>query len=407
VIESLLSLCTLVSLGSHTVQGEAVLSRQEARPNVVVPPAAAAPLLAVPTAPSCFGPLTSVPLPENLVWPSDIRWTADQEVLISGIRTGILRLRIDLPSTPPTTEYPVGPPRTAASAPWSLAVSNSHLAIAPTHTTVGWKARKPGAGLTEDYFESIQDLDVRGDRLVLLGLRKTPDGKGYDEGGGYLWLGPLDRPNLAGLRPLAFSSDGTPARRMDACGPVGVGAVRFLADGSLVAVPLAEPGVLLFNAEGRLVRTWANSEFGLDEGCDVTEEMLYRLSLEVDLRMQWINQRRTIEDILPLGGDRFGLLVREHEKGATRWRLEVADSQGRRSSHPLALEDAGVWEYLRADVRAGRLALLQATRRQWNQKTPARPPRLFLAGLQGACAAAEEAPKSNVVAPVPEQEKKR
>lgn len=331
---------------------------------------------------SCFGPLSSVPLPEALGWARDVRFVGEQEVLLSAYGFGLVRLRLDRPSEPPKTELPQGLPRTAAGAIGAIGVSDRYIVLGSPIFSVGWMAKGSAGPLKEEYFEFTQDVDVYDDRLAILGMRKTKDGRGYEQGGAYLWLGRLGDSKLEELRPIAFSTDGLPGKRMDACSPVGVGALRFLEEGSLVAVPLAEPGVFLFRADGRLTRTWRNEEFGLAEGCDVTEEMLYRLSLDPRQQMQWINSRRVVDDILPLGADRWGLIVRRHEGGVTRWRMEIANSQGPVESCEIGLEVASPWVELRAAARGSRVALLRHTRRhQFGVKEPIVPPQLLLGDI--------------------------
>lgn len=340
-------------------------------------PAASGPAKSAPE--PCFGPLTSVPLPESLAWARDIRFLGDQEVLISAYGAGLVRLRLDRPGEAPKIEIPQGPPHTAAGSAGSIGASEQYLAIGGSHFAVGWQARKAGGSWIEDYFEFTQDIDVQGERIALLGLRRGDDRRAYDQDGAYLWLGSLAAPNLESLRPLAFSSDRGSARRMDACGPVGVGAVRFLEDSSIVAIPLAEPGVALFRPDGRLTRTWSNEEFGLDEGCDVTEEMLHRLSMDPQQQRKWINDRRVVEDILPLSGSAFAILVRHHGAGTTRWRMEFANAEGRLGTCELPLTVESPWVELRADYRGGRVVLLQGFRRHgWNVKVPQMPPRLLV-----------------------------
>jgi hypothetical protein len=343
---------------------------------------AASPVPAKTELPSCFGPLTSVPLPENLGWARDIRFIGDQEVLVSAYGAGLVRLRLDRPGDVPRVEFPPGAPHTAAGSGWSFGLSEDFLAIAATHFAVGWKPRTPAGTWVEDYFESTADIDVQGNRVVLLGLRKTDDGRRYDQEGAYLWLGNLTEPNLDRLRPLAFSSDGSRASGMDACGPVGVGAVRFLADGSFVAIPLAEPGVALFGPDGRLATTWKNEEFGLDGTCHMTEEMLHRVSMSPKEQMRWINERRVVDEILPLPNGHFAVLVRSHEAGTTQWQFVFASSEGSLGKCDLPFTIDSPWVELNADIRGSRVVFVQSTRRHdLGVKAPQVTPRLLMGDL--------------------------
>ncbi len=344
--------------------------------------------------PSCFGELTEVPLPESLDWANDVRWLGEQEVAISAYKAGVVRLRLDHPGEPPGTEVAQGEKRTATGSPWSLGSSEKFLVVGSWMFAVGWKARGASDLESEDYFEFIWDLDVRGDRLLVLGMRKTEDGTGYEEEGAFVWLGSLGEPNLKSMRPLAFSTHGGRGRAMGGCGLVGTGAARFLDDGSFVVAPVAAPGVLLFRADGRLARTWQSEEFGFDSGCEVNEEYSRRLGIDLALRMEWINQRSVVDDILPLGGDRFGLLVRRHEAGMTRWQMEIADSHGRIGACKVPIAVNNRWAHLRADSRGERAVLLRFARtEQRYPPQPAIPPRLIVAPIKGTAYAKPNTPQ--------------
>ncbi len=335
--------------------------------------------------PSCFGELTEVPLPENLEWARDVRWLGEQEVAIGAPRWGVLRLHLDRPGAPLITEIADGGWRSASSSPWSVGSSQKYLVVGAPMFAVGWKAIGVSGLTGDDYFEFISDLDVRGDRLLVLGMRKSEDGGHWAEEGAFVWLGSMAGTSLAGTSPLAFSADGSRARPMDGCGPLSIGAVRFLENGSFVVVPVAEPGVLLFRPNGRLARTWQGKDFGLNEGCELTEEHFYRLGIDLDLRMEWINRRTIVDDILPLVGDRFGLLVRRHTNGITQWRMEIADTSGSVGACEVPLTVANRWVHLRADRRGERVVLLQIAR--VNQLQPPRlaaAARLFVTPITGA-----------------------
>ncbi len=332
--------------------------------------------------PSCFGELTEVPLPKSLEWANDVCWMGEQEVAISAYKTGVVRLRLEQPGGSPITEIANGGRRTAAGSPWSLAVSDKYLAVGATMFAVGWKLRGETNLAGEDYFEFIPDIDLQGDHLLVLGLRKTEDGTAYEEDGAFVWLGTLAGSNLKVVRPLAFSPDGASAQAMNNCGGLFVGAVRFLENGSFVVVPIAEPGILLFRPNGRLARTWKSEELGVDGGCNLSKEQARRSGLDLELRMNWIDQRKVVDDILPLGGDRFGLLVRRREAGMTRWRMEIADTSGKLGTCEVPLAATSRWVNLRADRRGGRVVLLQLTRLSQVQDTePVVPPRLLIAPI--------------------------
>ncbi len=346
--------------------------------------------------PACFGELREVPL--DLVWASDVRWLDEREVAIAAHTVGVARLRLDRPKEPQSPEVADGGRRSAAGSPWSLAVSEKFLAVGSTMFALGWKKREAAGLQGEDYFEFIWDLDVHDNNLVVLGIRKTEDGKSYEEEGAFIWHALLGNSSLQELRPLAFSTDGDQARQIGSCAPLGVGAARFLDDGSFVVVPTTEPGVYLFRPDGRLARTWPSEEFGLDGGCKLTEEQDHRIGVDLEFRMHWINHRAVVDDILPLGEDRFGLLVRRHEEGTTRWRMVIADKHGQVGACKIALAVDNRWVHLHADRHGGRVVLLQLARfnpglEPQQPMRPAIPPRLYIAPLTAdALASPSETP---------------
>jgi hypothetical protein len=315
--------------------------------------------------PPCFGQLSEHPLPEILEWARDVRWAADDRVYVSSVATGIFLLTPDGPPPPaaePELELAAGPRGSGAFwGPNEMAVSESHLAAAAIAFAVGWKRRGKGEMEAQEYFESAFDLDLRGEILLVLGLRKDDTGKEYEANGAYAWLGLLGSTGLENLRPLAFSSDGGRARAMDGCHPMSVGAVRFLEDGSFVVVPVSEPGVFLYRADGTLERSWQSEELGLDGGCGLSEEQVYQFSVEVEPRGAWINARRIAEDALALGGRRFGLIIRERVDGTTRWTMRIVAPEGPKELCDVGLTHSSPWVRLRADRRRDRVALLRVT----------------------------------------------
>jgi len=346
-----------------------------------------------PTLPSCFGELTEHPLPEGLGWARDIRWLGKQEVAISALRRGVVRLRLDRSGKSPFTEMTDGGRRSASGSPWSLATSERYMVVGASMFAVGWKTREATDLEKEDYFEFTWDLDLHKDRLLVLGVRKNAEGTGYEEEGAYVWLGALGESNLDTMRPLVFSAGGGHGHVMGGCETLFIGAARFLEDGSFVVVPITEPGVFHFRANGRLARTWKSEEFGLDGGCGLSKEHIRRIGIDLDLRMDWINRRRIVDDILPLGGDRFGLLVRRHRKGITHWQMEIVSAQGRLGACEIPLAVPNRWVHLRADRRGERVALLQIVRFDSLQsKGPIIPPHLLVAPLTGALADGPSSP---------------
>ncbi|HEX9733598.1 MAG TPA: hypothetical protein VGG06_16620 [Thermoanaerobaculia bacterium] len=321
------------------------------------------PAAGVPSLPPCFEGLSEHPLPESLERATDVRWAGESEVFVVSTRTGVFRLSLDQPDAAPKLELAAGERRSASWAPFALAVSDSHFAVSALAFAVGWRRRGYEEGLeAQEYFESVPDLDLWREKILVLGMRKNDKGGGYESNGAYVWLGSMGSSGLADLRPLAFSSDGSQARAMDGCAPFKIGAVRFLTDGSFVVAPVCEPGVFLFRSDGVLEHTWQSEELGFDGGCDLSEEQVYQLSVDIESRGEWINARRIVDDVLPLEGRRFGLIIRERVDGSTRWTMEVVSPESRIDRCDVGLSKTSPWVHLRADRRAGRISLLRITR---------------------------------------------
>lgn len=70
-------------------------------------------------------------------------------------------------------------------------------------------------------------------------------------------------------------------------------------------VPGVQPGIHLYNAEGNLIRTWDSELVGLDTDCStLSPEQIRRYATGWLPRVAWLNQRRTLDEILPLSDGR-------------------------------------------------------------------------------------------------------
>ncbi len=236
-----------------------------------------------------------------------------------------------------------------------LAASSEYLVTAAPAFQVAWR-RLGQSGVLSEAFEFVQGIDVRGDRLAVVGVR-ADEQRRFAPDGAIGWLGSLDR-RLSDLRPIAFSSTGPGARAMVNCGSFGLGAARFLADGSLLVIPGVQPGAELFDGGGRPVRAWDTAVLGIDTDCaTLTAQQTARLAADYPQRLAWLNQRRTVDAILPLGED-AGVVVRSAGKDATHWELKILHRDGSWTASRVPLAGASAFAHLRGDVRDGRLVLL-------------------------------------------------
>jgi hypothetical protein len=254
---------------------------------------------------------------------------------------------------------------------YGLAVSPTVIAAAPSGWHVYWRPRTSEKGgafklhrLDATY---IHDLDLWGDRLVLLGyLKPTPRPPFAD--GAVAWLAALGDEELEDLRPVlydagwkGFADEHTirsTAPTFYLCRGNILGAVRFLGDGSFVVAPGFQKGVHLFSAKGERVRSWTSEELGLDSDCSgFTKEEEEKLRIDTAYWLGWLNGHRVVDDILPLPQGP-GLLVRAAgEDGLVRWTLKVLAPAGV-ETYTVPLASHRREDRLHGDVRGGRIVLL-------------------------------------------------
>ncbi len=260
-----------------------------------------------------------------------------------------------------------------------LARSDSYLGVASLIYEVGWRRHGQAEGLADkQYFEFVEDIALFGDRLAVLGIRRDDD-RQLAPTGGIGWLARLGRESVE-FRPIQFSQTGPGARAFDFCRVSELGVLRFLADGSLVLVPGAEPDVFLLDASAKQVYTWETEPLGIGMRCDHSEEKRDLLSRDVLARRAWINQFEIVDEILPVGGE-IGLITRRVSgAGVVSWRLVVLY----RGKPPLWLDlpltfpsDHG---HLHADLRGKEAVfLLYQSGATLPHKTKATPSKLVFA----------------------------
>jgi hypothetical protein len=164
---------------------------------------------------------------------------------------------------------------------------------------------------------------------------------------------------------------------MDACGILELGKVRFLQDGSMIVAPGVEPGVFHYGIDGKLLESWQADRLGFDAGCGLSDDEMNRYSASVKARYPWLNQRRVLDEILPLP-EGPGFVVRTRTAGKTSWQLKLIRGPRDVKTVAIPLSSPSEFAHLRGDVRDGRLVLLLADR---GEKPPAGYPRLVVAEL--------------------------
>src|ERR1700736_5351682 len=192
----------------------------------------------------------------------DVRWASADSFYVSTMAAGVLRFRLDdLAQLPGASLAAEGKSCPTCS---RLGVSDQFMVTAFPAVAMAWK-KIGGEAVSPFPFDATLDLDVSGDRLLILGSRRDKSGA-WAPDGAIVWTGSLAK-GLADLHPVQFSSLGPEAQIMGRCAFLGNGAARFLSDGSFVVAPGVEPGVFLYDASGKLRHVWQTDALGFLDRC--------------------------------------------------------------------------------------------------------------------------------------------
>ncbi len=298
-----------------------------------------------------------VRLSKETKWAYDVRWVDAQHVAISAGWEGTHVVELG------------GELRTSSSSltdrecerlfSFELGVSPQMFVTAEPAYSMAWENRKTGACRKvkdASRLQQVFDLDVRDNRVVWLGSSRTQVGMCPD--GAIAWSAELGD-GVTKLTPVHFSQDGVGCQSIEQCGVMGVSAIRFLHDASIVVVPGVEPGVFHYSASGRLLTVWPSATFGLTTGCDFANATAYQRSY-VLRQHAWVNKHRTVDDIVPQRGG-FALLVRDVVDGQPQWSLVSLQEGGTRVIEALPLRGDSDLTHAKADELSDRLVILLST----------------------------------------------
>ena len=320
-----------------------------------------APLLAAPPspkpkpAPAALRILSDTTLGEPLKYAVDVRWASDRSVYLALKRNGVVEHSLDKKDSPPKQLIPGEATPGGLWLSWHLAASSLDLVAAAPAFALTWRPLA-SAARKQEAFEFVSDIDLRGKRLAVLGARRGKDEK-FAPDGAIAWIGSLNR-DLADLKPLVFDDGGPGAPNMNKCALVFLGVTRFLADGSLLILPGVQPGIYRFDGTGRLLKTLETVALGIDTDCaGISKELKARLARHSPERMAWVNERRIVDDVLPLPSGP-GLLIRSLQKGQVQWTLKVLHDNGSVSVYDVPVRAKSPFAHLKGDLRQGRLVLL-------------------------------------------------
>jgi hypothetical protein len=316
-------------------------------------------------APNALHILARYELPAGNTTPTDIRWASDDSVFVSRADDGVFE--IALKDGEATKRRQVMPSRFELK-PFStfdrLAVSQHELIAAAIAFDFAWRPTEKQASGQVDIqtrsFGTAADIDAQGDKLAMLGLPHGDLDERFSADPGVLWVGSMSK-GLTDFRSLLRDASGSEAAKSSLlrCYPLDTGSVRFLADGSLLAVPGFQPGAYLFGADGHRLKAWTNQELGIDSGCEgVTQEQNKSFFDSPEARRAWYDRHRIVDDILPLPQGP-GLLVRwAGRDGNPRWILKVLQPQGI-TLYRVPFSGRTPYERLHGDVRQGKIVLLR------------------------------------------------
>ncbi len=332
---------------------------------------------------------TALPKAQSVA--TDIRWASEDSVYVSWYHDGGVA-EVGLDGVRRRGLIPNARTFGSMEQFYGLAVSPAVIAAAPSAWHVYWRPRASEKGTFKlhrlDAFIT-HDLDLWGDRLVLLGYPKG--GPPYAEGA-VAWLAALGDETLEDLRPVLYDAGwmgfpeehklGGGAPSLYLCQSKILGAVRFLDDGSFVVAPGFQKGVHLFNAKGERVRSWSSEQLGLDSDCSgFTGEEERKVRTDTAYWLGWLNGHRVVDDVLPLPQGP-GLLVRAAgEDGQVRWTLKVLAPEGV-ETYTVPLASRRREDRLHGDVRGGRIVLLlSATATAYNRDPENRPGEIVVAEM--------------------------
>ncbi|MEO8504575.1 MAG: hypothetical protein ABI609_11805 [Acidobacteriota bacterium] len=242
-------------------------------------------------------------------------------------------------------------------------LSMDFLAVASPINQLLWQSRKDPtvAGQLGEWGDHehapisfFEDIDLRGDRLAILGLMRSANGMSPD--GAIAWIGRLGAKHVE-LRPITFSTVGKGASPENLCAFTMVGKIRFMPDGRLVVLPGAEPGVFVYSADGKLEQTLDTAAQGLDLRCNFDEATRLRFGSDVRARFAYLNQFTTVDEILPLDQGP-ALILRTAGPLGTRWDLVAFDRSGATRKVRLPITSTSVQMHLRGDACGDRVVLI-------------------------------------------------
>lgn len=304
----------------------------------------------------------------------DVRWASANSVYLTTMAEGVIELGLHA-KTPATVVFPATRGKCVTCV--RLGASSRYLVTAFPAFAMAWK-RISEPVIHKVPFDVIAALDVRDDRLVFVGSRREEGEWAPD--GAIGWSGSLSK-DLRDLHPVLFSALGPKAQILGDCGFGDVSAARYLRDGSYVLVPSVEPGVFLYDADGKLSYTWQTDRLGFLDRCDISTHDRLLYARDPEARYQWLNHYRTVNDLVPMP-EGPALLLREVKSGSTTWSLLILRRNAPPSKVDLPIRAPSDVAFAKADIRGNRIVFLIRTYGEWRRGWKPQPARLIVAEWQ-------------------------
>jgi hypothetical protein len=346
--------------------------------------AATIPCVAYAASPA-FRVLREASLPDSFAMAGDVRWASDDSLYVAKGLTGVSEVTLDgavkpaspVPGNNKSRRWPRGPIQSFHHA-WFLAVSPDQLVVASPFRSFAWKPRQPrqGGSLIQEPFTTSVDIDAWGNRVALLGVVGDAEGR-WPIVGPTIWTADLSA-SKADLKPVP---GGPQIKPLAYCHFLQTGAVRFFPDGRFAVALGVEPGVKLFDANRRLLRTWPTDKLGYEDRCTLPEDQSIALGSDLKGRTDWVNRRQMLDEMLALPEGPL-LVIRKATPKGTEWRgVLLPLTGGPPLDVTLPISSPSRLAHVKADLRGDRVAFLITEHTLPKEARPV-PTRVVIARLQ-------------------------
>lgn len=307
-------------------------------------------------------------LPAELRWSFDVRWKTDSTLVLAAGTRGVVE--INRSGEVLATLVSAGNGRDQLWMATRVGVSDELLvAAAPRHSALFLHLGSLGALQPREY-AGVQDVDVRGATALVLGARWDAAGR-WAPDGAMAWIDD----GRSDPKPVHYSEAGPNSMVVSWGGPLDLGAVRILDDGSLMVVPGLEGGVYQYSPEGRLLRSWQSLEIGVAEGCSLEPDERSEVAAGMEPRWRYWNQNLIVDDVVSWRGSP-ALLVRRPSRTETVWELRVLGADSAPRTVRLPVSSTSSRTRARMDLRGSQVAVLLHESGHLDE-TPAFQPRIL------------------------------